>query len=121
MSPAPRPAICLALALALGLGSALGCGQKVNPGGNCPLAPGPVNFAIVEQEVLTYCTPCHAKAAKNRFGAPTNINYDSYAAAVENADAGNMDILGGRMPPAQALDANRRCIMDAWVKNNYAR
>jgi uncharacterized membrane protein len=97
------------------------CGSKLNPGGNCPLHPGPVTFGLVQTQVLTYCTPCHRRGAANRFGATASVNFETYDDAVNNADEANMDILSGRMPPGSAVDPNLRCLMDAWIKNNHAR
>ncbi len=99
----------------------LGCGTKLDPGGSCPVAPAPVTFATVQQQVLSTCTPCHSAKAGNRFGAPTSVNFDTYEDAVAHASAANMDIVSGRMPPAAALAADTACTFDAWVKNRYAR
>jgi uncharacterized membrane protein len=100
------------------LSSLCACGSKTNPGGNCALHPAPVSFASLQTTVLSTCTPCHSKNASNRFGAPTSVNFDTHADAMDHDTAANMDIISGRMPPNAPLSAELRCVYDAWIKND---
>ncbi len=48
------------------------------------------------------CTGCHSStlSASARQGAPSNVNFDSYAPAVRAASEAAMQVSGGEMPPA---------------------
>jgi len=55
-----------------------------------------------ELTILPLCTSCHASTVTGsaRERAPTNVNLDSYAAAVAEASRSAADVNGGVMPPS---------------------
>jgi uncharacterized membrane protein len=62
-------------------------------------ASEPVSYA--ELTITSACTSCHSStlAAADRSGAPVGVDYDSHAAAAENAEHGAEVVNGGSMPP----------------------
>ena len=81
----------------MGALSLAACGPAASTG-TCPATP--VKFADVHA-LSTNCVACHSStlSGAQRQGAPSGIDYDSYASASANAAEGLDQISAGFMPP----------------------
>ena len=66
-----------------------GCLGHQPTGAECPevAADQPTYDNFGREFMETYCTGCHSANAPNRFGAPDEQNYDTYADVLLHADA----------------------------------
>jgi uncharacterized membrane protein len=79
---------------------ALACGSS-SDGGNTDCAAPVPTYAQLKTGALTKCTNCHSSmltTAAQRTAAPTNVNYDTYAAAKDQAEDGAHQVKIGQMP-----------------------
>jgi uncharacterized membrane protein len=112
----------------------LGCGEKVDPktsvdnnigdagndggqnGGQTVLYT--TDAAEIKPILDKYCISCHSTALSgaDRNGAPSDINYNTYDAAVANAEKGNSEIQSGGMPPSgNGPTAEEKQLFQRWV------
>ena len=64
----------------------------------------------------TWCQPCHATDAPQRYGAPEGVAFDDAAQAVAQADAIRRVVLEQeRMPVGGGLSAADRDRLAAWL------
>jgi uncharacterized membrane protein len=63
------------------------------------------------------CTSCHSStlSASARQGAPVGVDFDTYAAAVNNIDSGLREIEDGRMPPSNTLSTDELTQIETWA------
>jgi uncharacterized membrane protein len=96
------------------------CEDKLDPfveGGQHQL-PDSVSYTEHVKPLLdTYCTGCHASFLQgaDRNGAPTGVDVDTYAGAVQWADRSNARIQAGSMPPSGGLSSSDRELFQKWV------
>jgi len=113
-------------ALLLGLAAAAlaGCGTKwdaIQDGSYCsdPVAfDGGVTYTAHVKPILdTACATCHAttRAGADRHGAPSGVNYDTYAEASANGESGLNLVRRQSMPPDAALASADCSVFGAWV------
>ena len=63
------------------------------------------------------CASCHAStlSGTERNGAPTNINFDTYAGAMAHAEKAVSEVYGGDMPPGgEQLDEAKKQQLYLW-------
>ena len=68
------------------------------------------------------CMTCHdsGKVGGARNGAPTSVNFDTYAAALAKSDRGNTRAQAGTMPPSisgLSLTAEQLAMFQAWLND----
>ncbi|MBW7998246.1 MAG: T9SS type A sorting domain-containing protein [Candidatus Glassbacteria bacterium] len=61
------------------------------------------------------CMICHSSTVSNRNGAPSTVNWDTYAAARTKAVSGNLRAQAGTMPPSGPLTAARKAAFQDWL------
>ncbi len=64
------------------------------------------------------CIRCHSteKTGRQRNGAPSNVNWNTYAEAIKNADRGNNKIQAGAMPPnSDGLAQSDKDLFQKWI------
>lgn len=90
------------------------CGGDDMPAVDCA-AVTPPTFANVA--LFNSCVGCHSAAlsGNERFGAPGDVNYDTYAAAVANADHGVHEVESGSMPPVGSVSEADKQDFYAWA------
>lgn len=84
-----------------------------------PCADAPVlSWSDFGQDILLeHCDTCHAAASPDRYDAPADVHFDTYAEVVERRDR----ILAvvatdpARMPPAVPLPARDRELLVSWL------
>ncbi len=106
----------LALGLVAGAASMLSaCGEEVSVDCNQTI---PKYSELTS--VMAKCTACHAtsKMGAARAGAPSSINYDTYATATANADEGAEEVSEKKMPPpdGSGLPETERQQFLLWAK-----
>jgi cytochrome c5 len=71
----------------------------------------------------TSCERCHASTlpASKREGAPLDVNFDSYDAAVAAGHASYSEVETGGMPPDEALSTADRLTIIDWIRCGMAR
>ena len=57
----------------------------------CPKTNPPTYQSFGQNFFATFCTPCHSATSPDRNMAPSNINFDTEAEILENADDINMN------------------------------
>jgi mono/diheme cytochrome c family protein len=67
--------------------------------------------------LINTCVGCHSSQLTGgaRAGAPASVNYDTYAAAVDNATNGAAAVDSGRMPIGAAPSAQQRDDFIQWA------
>jgi hypothetical protein len=98
----------------------ISCGTKNDPVGSLPGdgLPETVTYTEHIRPLLEdNCTGCHASTLQgaDRNGAPTGIDFDTYANATQWAEQGNARIQAGSMPPSGGLTSNDRALFQKWV------
>ncbi len=86
--------------------AAIGCGDEAAlPTVDCA-TPAVPTYAMVTA-LTTSCVNCHSSTLSGgaRFGAPTGLDYNTFASAMTNATEGAAEIFAGSMPPAPAIIA----------------
>jgi uncharacterized membrane protein len=96
------------------------CGTKSDPVGGSPAdgLPDTVTYTQHIRPLLeANCTGCHASTLQgaNRNGAPTGVDFDTYANAVQSAERGNARIQAGSMPPSGGLSPDDKVLFQEWV------
>ena len=96
------------------------CGTKNDPvgGSTADNLPDTVTYAEHIRPLLeTTCTGCHASAREgaDRNGAPTGVDFDTYANIALWAERANARIQAGSMPPSGGLDSDDRALFQKWV------
>ena len=101
MLSSSRPLLALVLFLAVGGLAGTGCGEDL------PM----VNAFPVS------CSTCHASTltGSSRFGAPANIDFDTFAAAMPHAMAAARAVFAGAMPPTGVLPAGDKEVLYRWA------
>jgi hypothetical protein len=71
----------------------------------------------VHRIVTDNCVSCHATALTGaaRGGAPTDLNFDTYALCHDQATTMNLSIQSGHMPPGSPLSAADRALFNTWA------
>ena len=86
-----------------------------NGGDRCDDAP-----TFAEVSAFQVCVNCHSssKQGDDRNRAPSNVNFDTYDAAAQNAQRGANQVAQGRMPPAEAPDltSEQRETLKKWAE-----
>lgn len=98
----------------------LSCGTKNDPVESLPQdgLPDTVTYTQHIRPLLeTNCTGCHASTLQgaNRNGAPTGVDFDTYANAAQSAERGNVRIQAGSMPPTGGIDSYDRALFQKWI------
>jgi uncharacterized membrane protein len=72
---------------------------------------------FAEVTAFAKCIACHSTAVSGaaRAGAPAGINYDTYAAAMANADKGMDEVFEGAMPPGGGMTADEKTQIYNWA------
>ena len=109
---ASTPLACLLLTASLALSSAA-CSEEEIPAVDCATVTVPV-FSDVA--AFASCNGCHSSAVLegDRQGAPANVNFDTYEAAVANIDKAMEEVAEGAMPPNGALATADADALYAW-------
>lgn len=64
----------------------------------------------------TWCQPCHASAAPNRFGAPSEVVFDTEADVIAHLDRVRATAVDGEtMPPGGGLPDEERAALGAYL------
>ncbi|MCE5270343.1 hypothetical protein LLH00_03570 [bacterium] len=117
--------VWLRLILPLLVLGVVSCGDKVDPLSAPPPdngGGGPVGVVSYEADIRpvfeAHCTLCHAvdKQGDARNGAPVQVNLDSYSAAVSVAQAANLRIQSGTMPPTGGIPQTERALFQQWLE-----
>ena len=90
----------LLLTLTLTLTVLGACGDDKDPVPNVDCSNGVPKFADVN--AFKTCIKCHASSLMTpalRMNAPSNVNFDAYAAAKTHAEQAASEVAGGDMPP----------------------
>ncbi len=113
-SSRPRPSLALVLFLAIGGLAGTGCGEDL-PTVDCT-TPAVPTYAMVNAFPVS-CSTCHASTltGSSRFGAPPNIDFDSFAAAMPHAMAAARAVFAGDMPPTGVLPAGDKEVLYRWA------
>lgn len=94
----------------------IGCGEDV-PAIDCDTTDVP---AYAEVSIWPSCTNCHASTltGADRMGAPEGVDYDTYEAAVANADAAVEEVAEGKMPypDGSGVSEEEKQSLYAWVE-----
>ena len=100
----------LLAALLLSLGA---CGHDL-PDVDCNTAQPP-SFSDVT--LLSSCVGCHSSelSGSARNGAPSDIDFDTYASAMEHAEHGAGEVYEGAMPPSGTVSADVKDAFYAWA------
>ncbi len=113
-----RP-VGLALAVVAAAVAATGCGASGGAGSSCGTS-GAVGWAQASPIFTKYCTRCHSSTLSGgaRGGAPTSVDYDTYASASAWASAGVSSIEAGSMPfdNPGSVSSSDLCVLEAWVE-----
>lgn len=97
------------------------CGTKREPVQFLDVSEVPaVSWCRDLQPILARrCTGCHASTATARGGAPTGVDFDSYAATKASATRGLARVEAGTMPPG-GMPEPERAVFRAWVNGGMA-
>ena len=89
--------LLLILAVAADCGSASSATTSTLSGSDCPETVPTYS----ELTIWPLCTVCHSSSLSGsaRQGAPSNVNFDTYAAAARAASEAVAEVSAGRMPP----------------------
>ena len=96
------------------------CGDKMDP------IQGPVDtggigmttYTTDIQPILSQnCIRCHSSGNSGtaRNGAPSGVNFDTYALAVASSQRANVRIQAGSMPPGGGIPQSQRNLFQAWL------
>ena len=102
------------LALVLTVAGVAACGQDL-PTVDCAM-PAVPSYAVVNAFRLS-CTTCHSStlAGSSRFGAPQDVNFDTYAAALPHAEEAARRVFAGDMPRMGTLSAGDKQVLYRWA------
>jgi uncharacterized membrane protein len=106
--------VCLGfVAAALMFTPACGGGDDL-PDIDCAAVTPP---AFADVAALDSCTICHSSTLQgpSRSGAPAGVDYDTYAAAMANAEEGVEEVYADRMPPVGSLNEQDKQDFYAWA------
>jgi uncharacterized membrane protein len=108
------------VAMTIYIGLSLFCGTKNDSVGGLPEdgLPDTVTYTEHIRPLLeASCTGCHASTlhGANRNGAPTGVDFETYARAAQSAERGNARIQAGSMPPSGGVGSNDRALFQKWV------
>lgn len=79
-------------------------------------APAPTWDTWAEPFFTTWCQPCHASDAPQRYGAPEGATFDTEADAHAQAAAIQATVLdGGSMPVGGGLSSQDKAQLAAWL------
>lgn len=86
------------LAVAAGCGSGSNATTSTSSGADCSATIPTYS----ELTIWPLCTVCHSSSLSGsaRQGAPSNVNFDTYAAAARAAGEAVTEVTAGRMPPS---------------------
>ncbi len=89
-----------------------GCGSDTTETTDCSTAP-----TFSEVTLFASCTGCHSSTLEgaDRNGAPADINYDTYDAAVQNAEHGLDEVEEGAMPPNGSVSEEEIQALADWI------
>lgn len=95
-----------------------GCGEKQDPVND----DGGIDFDVtytqhIKRILDANCIGCHATTNQgaDRKGAKLGVDFDTFNAATQSAQAANPLIQAGSMPPSGALSAQDKALFKAWV------
>jgi len=104
---------------------AAGCGDKQNAVQSLDVPDTAVTWCSeIEAIFAAHCTRCHAstKQGAERNGAPPNVNFDSYDAAVPNASLAFNLMQSGAMPlGGERVPADELALVSAWQEQGTPR
>lgn len=106
------PVVCWTLALA-SVTSLVACRGSVN----CPTPAATVTYEDVAPIFKAKCTGCHAtyRNGDSRYGAPDDLNYDTYKVAIEDPRGAADSVIGGGMPYGGVISDHDACVIQAWA------
>ena len=110
------------------LETTVACGTKDEPSklsGCTPSKTTAFSFATDIQPLFaSNCTSCHATTVSggSRGGAPSDVNYDTYAGASQKATNGLKRIVAGTMPPSggSTITTTQQCDIQTWIDAGMA-
>lgn len=96
------------------------CGDKIDAvqlDESCPDLGAVTYEGAIASFMTNHCQRCHSSnvSGGDRNGAPTFVNYDSYAEAERSAAQALSRVLEGSMPPDKIISACDRQRLQAWV------
>ena len=105
------------------------CGDKENPGVNCPLdlsgqrlsyaGTGPDDASSIRYLMRTYCVSCHNSVTASPQGAPSYLRLDSYGGVRNNAFDVDLSMANAHMPPRGTVPTDQVCRFDSWIRQGY--
>ena len=97
----------------LGLAAMTACGSNVA----CPTPTSAVTYEDVAPIFEAKCNGCHAtyRQGDTRYGAPDDLNYDTYQVARRDAFRTARSVVDGSMPYGGVISDHDACMIQAWV------